>query len=188
MTRQEWDQIVGLMAANWPHSPPTDEAIDKWFSDLHDLDGRHVYTAVEAIYRDGREYPPNGAQILAKVSELDRDDPDWGRAWELANKASWKHMPYDAERFIRTLDEQSPAAAEAVRRFGIKHFGERLVKDEGTDRAQFRDIFKNVVAERKRDAAYATLPAAGLRQIEQAPQRATGAIAKALELAKGAGK
>jgi hypothetical protein len=185
MTPAEWTQIAQQMVARWPHSDLPDSSLAVWFDDLKDLSAEVVATAVMALYRDGRDFPPNGAQILAKVSELDRDDPDWGRAWELANKASWKHMPYDGERFIRTLEEQSPATAEAVRRFGIKHFGERLVRDEGTDRAQFRQIYEAVVKQRRRDDAYAGLPNAGLRQIEQAPQRAGGAIRKALELAKG---
>ena len=181
MQREEWDQIVAIMATNWPHQPPTDGAIEKWYADLADRDGRQVLSAVEAIYRDGAEFPPNGGQILAKLSELERDDPDHGQAWALAMKAVQRFGFYRAEAGLAWLDEQSPAVGTAVLRFGYDALCHADIEDIATVRAQFREVYKAVCAERGRDDAYSGLPSAGLRSLERGPKR----IGAVLERARG---
>src|SRR5262249_39667379 len=138
-----------------------------------------VTVAVEAFYRDGRDFPPNGAQILGKLSELSRDDVDWADAWALAKRASLKE-PQEAWSW---LEERSPPAVEAVRRLGCGNRQSILtfqLDDEPTVRAQFRDIYKAVCAERRRDDTYAGLPSAGLRSLERRPHRIGEALRRAL--------
>lgn len=171
MSGEEWIEIVRRIDANWPHVTTPETAIAKWFADLRHLPAEQVLVAVEATYRDGREFPPNGAQILAKLSELDRNDPDHGKAWELVNKALWAHAPYDWGAFYRQLEEASPATAEAARRYGFEAQSGYLKSEEGTVRAQFREIYKAVCGERKRDDAYAGLPSAGLRALDRGPRK-----------------
>lgn len=170
MNGVEWIEIVKRIDANWPHVTTPESAIAKWYDDLHHLPAEQVAVAVEASYRDGREFPPNGAQILAKVSELGRHDPDHGKAWELVNKALWKHVP-DWTGFYEDLTEQAPAVAEAARRYGFETQAGYLNVEEGTVRAQFREIYKAVCRERRRDDAYAGLPSAGLRALDRNPKK-----------------
>ena len=176
MSKREWLEVVALMTANWPHSHIPDASMAKWYSDLESLDGAKVKVAMEAIYRDGAQFPPNGAQILAKISELSRDDPDHGEAWRLAKKASLKADPKES---FAWLLERSPTAAEAVRRMCGPCLTYQL-DQESTVRAQFRDYYKAVVAERRRDDAYLGLPSAGLRGLERGPRKLGDALQRAL--------
>jgi hypothetical protein len=177
MTRSEWIEIVAEMRVRWPHSEIPKQSIALWFDDLAQLPAEQVRVAAQALYRDGREFVPNSGQILAKVGELGRDDVDHGEAWRLVNDALWKHAPYDWDAFYAAL----PApVAEAARRYGFETQGGYLKAEEGTVRAQFRDIYRAVVAEGKRDDAYAGLPHAGLRGLERGPRRLGDALRRAL--------
>lgn len=179
MTTREWDAVVAVFTANWPHNLPPEMALEKWFHDLEHLPAETVLASVEALYRDGREFPPNGAQILAKASELERSDPDWSRAWELANEAALRfgfHREHRQTEAIEWLRERSPAAAETVRRFGHDSFALRQIDNEGTDRAQFRQIFEAVVRERRREDTYAVLPGLSTKEVRGGPPRRIGEI------------
>jgi len=174
--KSEWIEALALMRLNWPHARVEEPVAEKWFGDLQHLPAKQVKVAIEALYRDGREFPPNGAQILGKVIELGRDEIDHGEAWRLAKKAAIKADPKEA---FEWLQEQSPAAAETVRRM----FGSQLSymnEDEPTIRAQFRDIFRRVVEEDRRRDRYHGLPAAGLRGLERGPRQIGSAIRRAL--------
>lgn len=176
MQRSEWIEAVALMRVNWPHVAIDDHVSAKWFSDLEHLPGEQVKVAIEALYRDGREFPPNGAQILGKIFELGRDEIDHGEAWKLAKRAAIKADPKEA---LAWLEERSPLAAEAVRRIS----GAQLSysnDDEATVRAQFRDIFKNLAEGQRRDDVYAGLPSAGLRGLERGPRQLGSALKRAL--------
>jgi hypothetical protein len=178
MQRSEWIEAVALMRLNWPHSRIDDAVIAKYFTDLQHLPAEQVKVAIEALYRDGREFPPNGAQILGKVVEL--SDPqaaiDHGEAWQLAKRAS--HM--SGETGPEWLREKCPAAAEAVQRLCGGSTLTFMVDDEPTVRAQFRDIYNNLLRAQKRDALYAGLPSAGLRSLEGKPHRIADALKRAL--------
>jgi hypothetical protein len=177
MTGSEWVEVLALMRLDWPHAQLPDQPTrDKWFSDLKHLPAEQVKVAVEALYRDGREFPPNGAQILGKVSELSRDDLSHGEAWSLAKRAALKADPDEGLDWLRT---RSPEAAEAVLQMGGKQLA-YLNEDESTVRAQFRDVFNNVVAAQRRDDRYAGLPNAGLRSLERGPKRLGEALRRAL--------
>lgn len=177
MIGSEWTEVLALMRLNWPNAKfPPPEAREKWYADLKHLPAEQVKVCVEALYRDGREFPPNGAQILAKVSELSRDEIDHGEAWKLAKKAALKA---DAKEGMAWLEERSPAAAETVRRISGPYLS-YMVDEESTVRAQFRDIFRNIVAGQKRDDAYVGLPSSNLRGLERSPRRLGSALQRAL--------
>jgi hypothetical protein len=174
--RSEWIEALGLMRLNWPHAAIDDRVAEKWFGDLAHLGAEQVKVAIEALYRDGREFPPNGAQILAKIIELGRDDLSVGEAWRLAHKAARIADPDKAEAWLK---EQSPATAESVRQISGPYLAYQL-DDEPTVRAQFRDIYNNVIRGQKRDDAYAGLPSAGLRGLERGPKRIGDVLKRAL--------
>jgi hypothetical protein len=174
----EWTEVLALMRLNWPNAKfPPRESREKWYADLKHLPAQQVKVAVEAMYRDGREFPPNGAQILAKVTELARDDISHGRAWELAKRAALKADPKLAAEWLR---ERSPEAQAAVEQLCSAPQLTYQLGDESTVRAQFRDVFKSVLATQKRDDLYAGLPSAGLRGLERGPQKLGSALKRAL--------
>jgi hypothetical protein len=176
MTEVEWMEVATEMQARWPQRELPEESLGIWFTDLRDLDAEEVRAGMLALYADGREWCPNGGQIRFKVSELKRDDPDYGEAWKLARKASMKGNDEEGRKW---LEDRSPAAAEAVRRMCGGYLQYNL-DEEGTARAQFRQIFENVVAERARDDAYAGIPNAGLRGLDRGPRKLGDAIKRFL--------
>lgn len=176
MKRSEWIEAVALMRLNWPHVAVDEKVAEKWYTDLKHLPGEQVKVAIETLYRDGREFPPNGAQILGRITELGRDEIDHGEAWRLATRAALKADPKEAARW---LEERSPAAAEAVRRISGPYLS-YPTKEEATVRAQFRDIYHNIVKAQRRDDLYAGLPGAGLRGLERGPRKLGDALGRAL--------
>lgn len=151
MTAADWERVKALLFVNWPHQLPPEEALAKWGRDLAEEPVAEVLVAVETLYREGREFPPNGAQILAKLAELKRDDPDPGEAWAIVTStANPHHLHYEQARWLEWVAERSEAAAEAARRFGLESFALRQVADETTTRAQFRRIYEGVLADRRR--------------------------------------
>lgn len=177
MTELEWAKVAVELQARWPNRPLTDESLAIWFEDLKHLPVEQVRAAIIALYRDGREWCPNGAQILGRVSELARDDPSYGEAWRLVNKALMKHGVYHWPAFYEAL----PApVAEAARRMNFETQGGYLKAEESTVRAQFRDIYNAVLSERKRDDAYAGIPDAGLRGLTRGPVRVGEVLSRAV--------
>lgn len=177
MTRAEWLKIVLEMQARWPNREITDESIEIWLTDLADLPAEQVRVAVNALYREGREWAPNGAQVRAKVAELGRDAKDHGQAYELAMRAA------RTKGFAVGLDwlrEQDRLVALAAERFPWREFCLEPLED-GTRRAQFREIYKLVAAEDERDSLYAGLPAAGLRSLERRPRSMGEVLGRALD-------
>lgn len=159
MSGEEWARIVKVITANWPHQLPPVDSLDKWGSDLEDLEAGHVLAGVEALYRDGREFPPNGGQIREKVRELEqREEPDHGEAWAMAMTAVGKFGWYEKDEALPWLEERSVLVAEAVRRFGYRDLCMFDLADVSIVRAQFREIFKSLKQRAERNERYIGLP------------------------------
>jgi hypothetical protein len=79
MTQAEWVRIFAQMRAWWPQAQIPDGSLAVWYDDLADQHPAQVQAAAKAIYRDGADWPPNGAQILTKIAELTIDAPAWGQ-------------------------------------------------------------------------------------------------------------
>ena len=147
MTKQEWVGVVQRIRANWPHAGVPDVSIAKWYDDLSELTVEEVTGAVEGFYRDGREFPPNSGQIIARLGA----DPDYSEAWRMAHSLIGTCSPlHEPIAFIAALEKRSPAAAEAVRRMGPREFGSYNLSAEPTVRAQFRGIYEAVCRDRRR--------------------------------------
>jgi len=166
MRDSEWAGVVAVLTANWPHQLPPEMALAKWRSDVDDLPARDVLAAVEAIYRDGEKFPPNGAQIRQKAVELaDQVPGDWSRGYRLATQLPGRTPDgrsltwlYRASESMAWLKAEDPIAAETVRRLGVQGWAERLIADETAWRANFRDIYREVAASRDRSRRYEGLP------------------------------
>src|SRR5690242_17498725 len=112
MTQVEWMHIAVEIQARWPQREIPEESWEIWFEDLEHLPAEQVRVAVRALYRDGREWAPNGGQILAKVVELDTETAGYGEGWALAKRASLKSDPIVSQQW---LTERDPIAAATVR-------------------------------------------------------------------------
>ena len=166
MTRSEWMEIAAMMAANWPHRPMPDAALAKYFADLKDFDAADVQAAAEALYRDGREFPPNGAQIRARLLEHDEDAPDFADAlrWLLKLAMAGYTSPYYGERFPRTVarcDAVLDAMPTMVRDFALDAGRAQLIanlNDPDNGEARLRWKWEQWQRRRTRDVNLIGLP------------------------------
>jgi hypothetical protein len=180
--RSEWIEAVKAIKANWPHGEVPPESLAKWYEDLKDLGTDQVRAAVEAIYRDGREFPPNGAQIRNKATELAEPiSIEWSRGYRLATQLPGRTEDgrsltwlYRASETMAWLQGEDPVAAETVSRLGVQVWAERLIADEGMWRANFRDIYREVAASSARERRYEGLP----RGPKRGTLRSIGEIAR----------
>lgn len=164
MTRSEWLKIVAVLQARWPHQAIPAKTAELWFADLEEFPAGQVDAAATALYRDGREFPPNGAMIRNKLIELQRSERDWSKAYSLAIEAAQKHggAHYGGLEWLR---EQDVLAAETVLRYGWQDFCYSDAPD-GTRRAQFRDIYNEVRGSAERHDRYRGIPSGGLEALE----------------------
>lgn len=184
MTWADWLAVVQRMRGWWPQASLGEEqkgSIALWFDDLRDHDTGQVLAAVEAFYRDGNPWPPNGAQILNKLADLSLDAKPFERVWALGHDAA---SMYGQRRWEEAREWLLPQ---------IGTEGVRLVEDEWrtfclgscSDRtryAQTRDLYAERVRSAMRRVTYAGIPAAGLAALERSSgePRQVGAAVRAL--------
>lgn len=180
MIKSEWFKIIAVLQARWPQRPIPTESAEVWFSDLEEYQAEDVAAAAEALYRDGREFAPNGAQIRNKLLELRSEPMDHSQAYALAMEAARKGV----DAGLDWLREQSPIAAQAAEAYGWWGFCKNGTIDEGTRRAHFRDVFKNLAAREERDQRYMGIEAPGLKGLPSGPKR-IGDVISMMELDSG---
>lgn len=184
MTADEWDEITVEILGRWPNREIPEQSFELWFTDLSEFDGEQVLAAVIALYRDGREWAPNGAQIRNKLIEL-RAPGGWAQAYELAMEAARSHggFEYGGLSWLREKDELAARTAEA---YGWRDFCRSETTADGTRRAQFRDMWTELAASAERHDRYRGLPSAGLKVIERANEPRRIGEMVALEAREGA--
>lgn len=180
MTIDQWDEITVMILACWPNREIPEKSFELWFHDLSEFECEQVEAAVLAIYRDGREWAPNGAQIRMKLLELRGGDDGWSQAYGLALEAATSHGGAEYGG-LTWLEKQDPLAARAAGIYGWRDFCLSDAPDT-TRRAQFRDIYLEVKGSADRHDRYRGLPSAGLAQLERSngPVRLGEASGRAL--------
>jgi hypothetical protein len=166
MTEAEWDVLTVEMLALWPNREISDKSFDLWFRDLGEFKAEQVEAAILALYRDGREWAPNGAQIRLKLLELRTDVISHGEAYRLTLDAAGPMGGY--ANGMTWLREQSPLAADAAEQYGWRDFCLSENTPDTTRRAQYRDIFQQVVKRAADREKYRGLKSGGLEAIEAA--------------------
>lgn len=154
MTRLEWAEICQRVAAWWPHQQWPDASAAAYFDDLNHLPAAQVLAGVQTLYLDGREFPPNGAQILAQVADLDRNAPSFGEAWRLMLECSARHsFVYEPEAAASWLDAQHPLIGRWAREIGLRDLG--MAEDgDTTFQAQCRRKWDVMVRRDRREATW----------------------------------
>jgi hypothetical protein len=206
MTPSEWLEHAADIADRWPHAALPEATLTKWGADLADLDSAQVGAAIEALYRDGREYPPNPGVIRAKLAELKLDPPTWPEVYgslqriaKLPERMMANAREVEEEGEIRVAyDEVRPqdeAVAEAhpMLRAFIEEAGLDQVwqgahpQASGSDEARLRDKWLAFARALIRDNAYHGMPDAGLpalRRVNREPRalgEGVGAVRRQLE-------
>jgi len=183
MKTSEWLKIAAVIRERWPHSPLPLESVARFGEDLADLPTEHVVAAVEAIYREGREFAPNGGIIRRKVAELSLGAPDWGTVLrELARIGGKSTNTYrgrdDAEGNPIFEDDRTAAleAADPLIREFVMSIGWAQIRavESGSDEARLRDKWRAFCDRVQREVILTGIPAGDLRElrrIEGAPRR-----------------
>lgn len=179
MTRSEWFKIVAVLQARWPNQQIATESAEVWFEDLNEFPAEQVSAAASALYRDGREFAPNGAQIRSKLIELTADNDGWSLAYGLAVEAATRHGGAEYGG-LTWLTEQDPLAASAAQVYGWRDFCLSDAPDT-TRRAQFRDIYNEIKGAVERKARYQGIPPAGLKALEGRPTTIGEAVRQLVE-------
>ena len=177
MTRSEWATLCRLLEGCWPQREIRDDAAALWFADLTEFDAEVVKGAILALYRSGREFMPNGAQIRAEVAQQTIDAPPFREAWNLllaAISAKGSHRPGEV---VAWLTGRSPAVAEWAARSDIREIGQSADGDT-TVYAQARQHYESVVRRQHRAVTHGGLPPAVVPELRPAaaPRPAGGAI------------
>lgn len=178
MTASEWIEIAAAIRDRWPAAALPEGTIRQWGADLEDLPGAQVAAALDALYRDGREFPPNGGQIRAKVIELDVAAPEFAEV-VVALRRVLEVPTFGATRVGGTDDEPEfapvnlrQAALEAEHPL-IGAFVDAVGWDQihglegGSDEARLRAKWQAFVDRSTRDARLRGIPASGLRGLER---------------------
>lgn len=175
MKKSEWYGIAVELQARWSNKSIPKESIEIWYTDLAHLPADQVTAAIRALYRDGREWVPNGGQILAKVAELSQEEgtADWAQAWEIVKKAMLKSDP------MAFVQAQNPVAATVLGHFGGNQFS-YMLDDEAIVRAQFRMAYENELDRQHKAQVYEGIPDAGLPGLQREPRKLGEAIERAL--------
>lgn len=182
MKKSDWLKQVAVLQLRWPNPPIKPETAELWFMDLEEFDVEQVEASIVALYRDGREFAPNGAQIRNKLLELRTDAPDFGAAYKLTMEAAGPGGGFN--NGLSWLREQSPMAADAAERYGWREFCLEDTPD-GTRRAQYRDIFLSLARRAERDERYVGIESAGLRGLPSAGKTGPKKLRQIIQLPKG---
>jgi hypothetical protein len=174
MTDFEWRRIVVLLAENWPHQLQGEESLAKFRRDLDGFPVDQVLAAIETLYRDGREFPPNGGQILGRLAQLYADPPDWFEALREIRRAlrkasdliveddSDKGWRYEDER-MTYLERSAPFVRAFIRQIGI----DTINLSDGNDEARLRQKYERFVARNHERLVYGGIAPAGLPKLER---------------------
>lgn len=77
MTQGEWKTIFHTITQYWPHAKTTKHTQNLYWEELKKFPATHVQTAIESLYRDKENFPPNTAKITWRIAELLIDPPTW---------------------------------------------------------------------------------------------------------------
>lgn len=173
-TPSEWLEIAAVIRDRWPHSPLPDSSLEQWGVDVADLPAEQVAAAVEVLYREGREFAPNGGQIRAKVAELMLAVPEFSfvvaRLRSLNTKADARSTFPDGDEIVEhpradALLREHPLIREFVRAVGWGQIEGGL--GGGSEEARLREKWQQFLSRARREVLLRGIPASGLRELRR---------------------
>lgn len=198
MEREEWVDVVLRINANWPHQTVPDESLAKWYDDLRELEARDVIAAVEALYRDGREFPPNGGIVRRKAIQLAADAPEWSDVWGWvqryvrtgvanpmyyqANYRGRDRPDHPSRKAERLKDRMPPLAARFIEAVGDRQLAEAC-DQEGGGEARLREKWHSWERRVEREAGMRGLDSglAAIDRVNRGPEPLSEALGRLVE-------
>lgn len=154
-TLEETTSLVHWLMARYPNSNWPETTIHAWIDDLADLPIADLQAAAITWHRQAHEWPPNAGQLIALAQDLAAGPED---EWEAGWQAVMKHLrdcgSYCQHDHRTVFDGPTYNALATI---GWYHLCFTDLRDLGTVRAQFRDVYRTT-AKRERDTA--RMPAA----------------------------
>jgi len=65
MNSKDWTDICQFVDEHWTKGWPPEHQVT-WYTDLKTFDSSDVWAAIHKLYEEGRDFPPNGSQLLAR--------------------------------------------------------------------------------------------------------------------------
>lgn len=147
VSKQEFATLVLAMQAMYGDEfIGTEEAMNVWFTLLHDLDYQILSKALQK-YMLTNKFKPTVAELREIYANLICPVvSDWSEGWEMVSKAIGQYGMYRTEEAMESFDE---VTREAVKRLGFQNIclSENIV----ADRARFSEIYQ-AIQQRKRIA------------------------------------
>ena len=129
-----------------PNFLPDAEAIKMWFALLGDLDYNIANIAIQKYMLTGK-FPPTIADIRELATSVKTGDiPLWSDGWEEALMAIRKYGSY---RENEALESMSEITRMTVQRLGFRNIC--LSENITAERANFRDIYKELAERKQRE-------------------------------------
>lgn len=150
MDRKEFAGIVSALRTFYPREQllPNDQAVMLWYNHLQDLSFDTAWAALNKWVATNK-WSPSIAELREYAGDITYGkEDDWSEAWQKAREAVWRYGSYNPIEALESLDELT---RETVKRIGYHD----LCKSENhdADRANFRDIYKNL-AKRRREETF----------------------------------
>lgn len=154
MTDQERSATVKLLAAvlkGYPSSKADAQTIAVYVSafEFYGFTFQQVRAGIMKAMRTSKFFP-TVAEICEAAEKMEEHAAGTGKpsaweAWEEALRFAKERSPYDSRPFKWSC----PEVETAVKRFGRMSLWELESKNEGTARAQFRDLYNRVLQDKK---------------------------------------
>lgn len=185
MNVNEWAQIAATIQARWPNVVLPDVTLQQWGEDLQDLPADQVAATVEVIYREGREFAPNGGIVRARLVELLLDPPEWGevleqlRAIQRTPEAKATGEVIESEEgadvgiVVRPRDDVLSRTHPMVVAFR-EHLATQVeagISDDGSSEARLREKWVGFTRAAKQRGTYVGIEPADLPALERVASR-----------------
>lgn len=148
MTKQEFAILAAAIKTYYPKEQilPNQQALELWYRELCDI----PYKVAEAALRKWvatNKWSPTIADIREMAASVAVGDvPDWGEGWEQVLTAIRKYGVY---RIAEAMDSLDPLTRQCVERLGFRNIC--MSENINTDRANFRMIYEELAARKKKD-------------------------------------
>lgn len=165
MNYDEFKEVVKGMKSIWSKSDfiPDRFAFDMWYGLLRDLPYENCILAVKR-YALLSKWPPTIAEIREQAVIIQSDIKDWSEGWDEVRRAIRQFGRYGKAEALKSM---SPVTANVVARIGWVNICMAQENEQAAIRANFRNVYNQIVTAEKEQAALPETLKAEIKQIGQ---------------------